>query len=322
MILTFKRSTRQGIKPLIGLTGESNSGKTFSALLLARGIAGPNGRIGLVDTESGRGALYSDQVPGGYDRADFEPDFSPQRYIAALDECESAGLDVIVFDSFSHEWEGQGGVVEMAGAEEERTGKNGLHCWKNPKQQHKQLMLRLQRSKSTIILCLRAMHKTRQVVNQQTGKKEIVKDDHLTPIQSEGFMFDLTVILEMRREDPGTFWLRKWSEQRLGACFPLGDDGVGVNKVSIAHGEAVAKWCKEVGGAAPAAAKKPNLRRELWNRVAESFGGDVKLFEASLRTSGHLTEGQTLKTAPDSLIEELLGIYTVNPAPVAATGNV
>ena len=38
----------------VALVGGTNSGKTFSALRLARGIAGPNGRVAVLDTEGGR----------------------------------------------------------------------------------------------------------------------------------------------------------------------------------------------------------------------------------------------------------------------------
>lgn len=237
----FSPATRVGIKPLIGLYGESNSGKTFSALLLARGIAGPDGRIHCVDTEAGRAALYADQVPGGFLRADFEPPFSPQRYIAALDAAESDGADVIVFDSFSHEWFGEGGVLDMAADNEARSGKAGLHCWKQPKLEHARLVMRLLRSKTIVIVCLRAKFKSRQV--KDGGKTTIVKDDHVSPLQDEDLLFEMTAHCEMQAGNPGSIRLTKWSVPDLALCFP--EDGK--EQLGIKHGELIAKWARGDG---------------------------------------------------------------------------
>jgi hypothetical protein len=33
--------------------------------------------------------------------------YSPERYIEAIKSCEDAGMEVIVIDSTSHEWEGK-----------------------------------------------------------------------------------------------------------------------------------------------------------------------------------------------------------------------
>jgi hypothetical protein len=243
MSFDFKPATRQGIKPLICAYGESNSGKTYSMLLLARGIAGPNGKILMGDTESGRGALYADEIPGGYLRTDFEPPFSPERYMRFLDEAEALHPDVIVLDSFTHEWSGEGGVLDIAG-ENEAGGKKGLAVWKAPKMAHAKLVMRLLRSKTFVIVGLRAKFKSRQVKNQK-GFTEIVKDDRITPIQDDEFLFEATAHMEMQTANPGTIRLTKWSVAGLQRCFPKD----GTEKIGIAHGTAIAAWASNPGSA-------------------------------------------------------------------------
>jgi hypothetical protein len=261
----FSPATRVGIKPLIGLYGESNSGKTLSALLLARGIAGPTGKICCVDTESGRAALYADQVPGGFLRTDFEPPFAPSRYIGALDAAEADGADVIVFDSFSHEWFGEGGVLDMAAENEARSGKAGLHCWKQPKLEHARLVMRLLRSKTIVIVCLRAKFKSRQV--KENGKNAVVKDDHVSPLQDEDLLFEMTAHCEMQPSDPGTIRLTKWSVPDLAECFPH----EGKEKLGIKHGEMIAAWAR--GGSAPVAKPPANEPDDLLLLVREAADG-------------------------------------------------
>ncbi len=247
---TFKPATRQGVKPLIALYGESNSGKTLSALLVARGLAGPSGKILVGDTESGRAALYADMIPNGFLRADFEPPFSPSRYVDLLDSAEEQGADVLVVDSFSHEWFGEGGVLDMA-SENEASGGKGLHNWKRPKLEHAKLVMRLLRSKLYVIVCLRGKFKSRQVKNEK-GKSEIVKDDFVSPLQDEDLLFEMTCHAEMQTSKPGTLRLTKWSVPDLAECFPKDF----TEQLGIQHGEAIARWAENPTRKPPESSKK------------------------------------------------------------------
>ena len=109
----------------IGLSGGSGTGKTFTALLMARGIAqvmtGRKGApIGYVDTENKRALHYKAAFP---EMAHFDftaindagemVGFGPERWIEVIDAAEAAGLPVLVIDSFSHAWEGVGGVLDL-----------------------------------------------------------------------------------------------------------------------------------------------------------------------------------------------------------------
>lgn len=242
MSFTFRPAERADSKVLLGLYGLSGTGKTMSSLLVARGLVGPKGRVAMIDTESGRGGRYADVIPGGYDRTDLGEPFSPQRYIEAIAAAEKAGYGALVIDSLSHAWEGIGGVLAMAGDNEARTGKPGLHCWKEPKLQHQRMLLKLLQTDMHIILTLRAKHKSRQVRNPQTGKQEIVKDDEATPIQEEGFIYELSEHAEVLADH--TIRLTKNSHPEIGKCFPRG------RPLSVETGEALAEWAR--GGAAKA----------------------------------------------------------------------
>lgn len=258
----IKRATRQGVRPLIGLYGESGTGKTYSSLLLARGFVGPAGRMCLVDSESGRGSLYADVVPGGYDTLQLDPPFSPANYCAAIEQVEAAGYAVGIVDSGSHEWEGQGGILDQAAANEERSGKTGLHCWRAPKLEHAKFILRLLRSRIPWVICLRAKHKSRQGKDDR-GKTVIIKDDHTSPLQSEEFLFEMTAHGEVMPDH--SFRVTKHSHPTLLACFESG------KPISIATGERLAAWCGSASITAPAS--KPTdtvaaLKARLWTVTA------------------------------------------------------
>ena len=240
----IRKATRQGVRPLIGLYSESGCGKTYSALLLARGFVGPQGKVAMIDSESGRGSLYADVIEGGYDVLDITEPFSPQAYITAIRKIEDAGYSIGIIDSGSHEWEGIGGVLDMAVANEERTGKPGLHCWKTPKLEHAKLMLKLLQSPIPWIVCLRAKFKSRQSKDER-GKSQIIKDDFTTPIQADDFIFEMTAHGEIMPDH--SFRLTKCSHPDLRKCF------TDKAPITVKTGELVAQWCK-----APTTQMKPS----------------------------------------------------------------
>src|SRR5579859_30580 len=160
-ILNITKAVRKGAHVIIALYGYSGSGKTLSALLLARGLAGKDGKICMIDTESGRGMIYAQAVPGGYDYAELTPPFTPERYTEAFAEVEATGAKVVIVDSSSHEWAGIGGIVEMADSGKSQAGVplQGLVKWAGPKARHKRWIAALLQSHMHVILCVRAKEK-------------------------------------------------------------------------------------------------------------------------------------------------------------------
>lgn len=185
------KAERKATPALIGLWGPSGSGKTLSALKIARGLVGDEGKIVLADTENRRAEFYANEV-GGWFHMDIQPPFSPDRYTQAMRDAEAAGADVIIFDSMSHCWEGEGGVIEMAENNTTSAGRpmQGLAKWNAPKMAYKRMFNALLRSKVHVIFCLRAKE-----MNVQRGKgnnAEIVAMG-LTPICEKNFIYEMTL---------------------------------------------------------------------------------------------------------------------------------
>lgn len=256
-IVTFAPAVRKGSHVIIGLYGESGSGKTYSALLLARGLAG-NGKVALLDTETGRGLIYA-KVAGGYDYAELTPPFTPERYSEAVKAAETAGYDVLVIDSASHEWEGLGGILETA----ETSGKQGLVKWAAPKARHKKFVQTLLSTRMHLVLCLRAKEKL--VQKQVNGKQEIISEGFVS-VQDKRFIYETTVQLFMRSTNGkrGSYVVEKCPEDLLGA-FPADE------KVRIETGKAIAEW---VSGGAAIDHTLEALKRE----AAEAAGGGKDAF--------------------------------------------
>lgn len=300
MSFEIKPATRQGIKPLIVAYSESGCGKTFSSLLLGRGMAGPKGKIVMGDSESGRGSLYADITEiGGYQTFDLAAPFSPARYVEAVDTIEGAGADVGIIDSGSHEWEGIGGVLDMAGEIEQKSGKSGLHCWKTPKFEHAKFVQRLLRTKIPFIVCLRAKYKSRQTKNEQ-GKTIIVKDEATSPIQAEDFIFEATCHFEILPNH--SIIVTKCSHPSLRECFPKDKEG----PITIQHGQALARWCASPGTTLAKPDDLKKLKQELWTVTKAMHGGETSKLEQYLWDENFMSDTESLATLNATQISEII----------------
>ena len=280
MGLTFHQAKRSAAKPLIGIYAESGTGKTYSALLLARGFVGPQGKIGMIETESGRGEAYADVIDGGYQCLSLT-DFSPKTYGEAIKAAEDAGLDALIIDSASHEWEGIGGVLDMA-AENQRKYKGGAIVWQKPKVDHNKHFVGrlLQTPIPLVIVCMRAKYPMEQFVNKK-GKNDWRRSDDLSPKQSEDMLFELFVHgwIDRQHNWHGT----KYSHPNIGEVF---QDG---RPITYDTGKRLASWA---AGEEPAK-EEPSPEIQTWIgliRAADSVGAlmeiGVQLKEAGLEGVG------------------------------------
>ncbi len=182
-ILDIKPVSFGGTKVVIGICGETGGGKTLTALYIARGMVKSASEIGFLDTENKRGTYYANKLDGKFLIADLYPPFSPSRYAAAIKEFQDAGVKVLVIDSGSHEWEGEGGCEDIA---HQKMGKSGMDNWIGAKREHKKFMNVLLYSNLHVIVCLRAREKTDFKVPDKPVSLGI------KPICEKNFMFEMT----------------------------------------------------------------------------------------------------------------------------------
>lgn len=248
MTFEIRTAQRQGARLLIQLSGVSGSGKTYSALQLAYGLAGNDAsKVIGIDTENRRMSLNADILPGGakFRTLDFYSPFSPARYIEAIQAACDAGAEVIVIDSVTHEWEGPGGCQEIAAATK-------FPDWKRAKAEHKRFMTYMLQAPAHIIACTRAREKT-----DFTDTKN-PKPLGLQPIQEGNFSYEATVSLMMHDQGRRQDVLKCPAD--LQAIL-----GRGQGYVTAADGLALRKW---VDGAAQVDPEVERARGSLLN-IAE-----------------------------------------------------
>lgn len=199
-ILNIRPVTRGNSKPIIAIAGVSGSGKTYTALKMARGMVSKASEVGLLDTENGRGSLYHDILDGKFQIGDLYAPFSPQRYSDAIKEFIAAGVKALVVDSGSHEWEGEGGCDDIAQARI-LAGKK-MADWVGAKRLHKGFMNTLLYCPIPIIVCLRAREKT----DFKNPDKPVSMG--IQPICEKNFMFEMTASMLMGDEGKSQQWLK------------------------------------------------------------------------------------------------------------------
>lgn len=266
---SFRPARREGVPLLIGLAGSSGSGKSLSALMLAKGIASvEGGPIAVIDTENRRALHYADQFE--FMHAGLQPPFAPARYGEGLQAAEDAGACVVIVDSFSHEYEGEGGILDWA-AEEERRGKKPPSQWIKPKSAHKGLVNQMLRAKPHIIVCLRAEEKM-LIQKKPGGGTEVVAaadrplNERWHPICEKRFPYEITTSLLLLPGNPGVPIPLKLQEQHK-AAFPAG------RPITSEAGRFLAAWAK--GDAVTTGAGEQIPGRQTAEQWIEQYEKDV-----------------------------------------------
>jgi hypothetical protein len=186
--MQLRKATRQQAKMRLGLSAVSGGGKTYSAILIAKGLVGDLSKVAVIDTEHGSADLYAHL--GDYNVLPLLAPFSPERYIEAIRACEKAGMEVIIIDSISHEWEGKGGCLEIV---DSLGGK--YQDWAKVTPRHQNFLEAILHSSCHVITTVRRKQDY-EMTKDNSGKVKVEKAG-LKEVTREGFEYELTANLEI-----------------------------------------------------------------------------------------------------------------------------
>jgi len=191
--MQLQKATRKQVKMRLGLSAVSGGGKTFSALLLAKGLCGDWSKIAVIDTENESASLYCHLGP--FNTLPLKPDFSPERYIEAIKTCEAAGMEVCIIDSIAHEWEGEGGVLDLC----DRIGGGFQQAWKQMTPRHDKFKQAILQSPMHIITTVRRKQEyiLTEVTNKAGKTVQAPVKAGMKEITREGWEYELTVNFEI-----------------------------------------------------------------------------------------------------------------------------
>ena len=271
----FRKAERRKAKLRLAITGPAGSGKTYGALQIAQGLGG---KIAMIDTENGSGDLYSDICD--YDVQTITAPYSIQKYLAAIHEAEDEGYDVLIIDSLSHAWVGEGGLLDMHSkiTSQSKSG-NSYTAWGKVTPWHNRLIETMLNSKCHIIATMRSKTDYAQLQNDR-GRTEIRKVG-LAPVQRDGMDYEFTIVFDLSMEHSVTV-----SKDRTSLfdrqVFTITQD----------TGKILRRWLESGAEVPPDANEIRSTINRLYRGYMDLFGQDSVAAQAAMQ---RVTEGRASK---------------------------
>lgn len=319
MTVTFRPGKRENVGLWINLAGGTGSGKTFTGMRLAAGIAGDK-PFAVIDTENRRALHYADRF--NFDHAELKAPFVPESYVEAIVAADEANYPVIMLDSGSHVWAGDGGVLDwheaeldrMAGDDWKKREACNMAAWIKPKAAHNKMKNKLLQVNAHLILCLRAEPKV-EMLKDAHGKWAVQPKQSLTgldgwiPICEKNLPFEATVSFLFMASQPGVPHPIKLQDQHK-EIFPLD------KPITEESGKRLAQWAKGSPVAITEADFKNCATQEelgkLWTSLSAAdkkrftvVKDEMKAKLATTTTHNDTQQRTTTATTPDPMANAL-----------------
>jgi KaiC/GvpD/RAD55 family RecA-like ATPase len=288
MKFTFQKATKHRMKARVAITGPAGSGKTTDALLFAQALAGDGGRVAVIDTERGSASLYSDRF--AFDTVDFVPPYDPRLLCDAIDAAADAGYEVLVIDSLTHFWAGEGGLLEQVDA---ATGNKFANGWKTATPIQNKMVEKILSFPGHVVATMRS--KTAYVVEDRGGKS-VPRKVGQAPIQREGLEFEFTLVLDIDRDHSIGVSKSRCPELESTNFFPASEI---LNLIDTFR-----TWLSE-GDAATLPAR--NAKQQLLKAVEDRgwTGDDARNIAKELWESASVTGDRIAQESLDELLRQI-----------------
>ena len=193
-----QKAVKSRVKLKVGVQGPSGSGKTWGALALARNMW-PESKICLIDTENESASLYADRWD--FDTIPLRAPFTTDRYIQAIDAAIDGKYDVVIIDSITPQWDGEGGILRRKEELDRRPGANSYTNWATFTPEHEKFKQHLVQSPIHLICTMRSTQE--YAMSEKDGKKKIEKLG-MSPIQRAGFSYEFSIVFDLQMDHIAT----------------------------------------------------------------------------------------------------------------------
>lgn len=193
--MAFEKAVRRKAKARVGFCGPAGSGKTASSLRFAGGLA-EGGVIIVIDTEQlssswevdrpGVPEFMNDEIPAPY---------TIDKYIAKIDEALKLNPAVIIIDSISHAWAGEGGILDNVDRIKSAGG-NQMLAWREMTPKHNKFVNKLLTAPCHVIVTMRSKTDTIIEKDERTGKMSPRKVA-LQAVQRDGLDYEFTLVFDV-----------------------------------------------------------------------------------------------------------------------------
>lgn len=223
--MELKKASKKKAKLRMSIASPTGFGKTYSALLLAFGITKDWNKIAVIDTENESADLYSDL--GEYNTMSIKPPYTPEKYTEAIHTCENAGMEVIIIDSITHVWSGEGGLLEYNNSLGGR-----YQDWAKTTPRYTKWLNSILHSKCHVITTIRKKQAYEMV---KEGNKTVVEKKGMEDQVRDNYDYEMTIALEIVNDKH----LAKAGKDRTRLFT-----GVPEFIITSQTGEDILKWCE------------------------------------------------------------------------------
>lgn len=320
------------------LTGASGSGKTVSALLIAKGIIEkmfPDlsddeqwEKIGVIDTEHKRSLLYAeatvaDVYIGEFLHLDFEPPFTVDNYIKAFNLMKNSGVEVVIIDSISHAWSGEGGILEQVEVLSKGKPNMKMVAWAKVAPLEKQFM-KLVTGNSVYVIATARSKQAYSMEKDEKGKTTVEKVG-LKPDQKDVLEYEFAIALRMdqdhnaeaTKDNSNMFNLPFSVTTEIGhKIFDWSDTGVDLEKQQ----EELITHVTELANKSEEHEKKFNeMHAQLNNLPLKKFKANVLERMAKVLESVVIPEPENVEVSSEQKNEEQTQLFDDKKPPIDIT---
>lgn len=191
----FRPATKEQAKARVALMGVSGSGKTWTGLALAHGLADGQ-RFAVIDTERGSASKYVGTRGIQFDTLQMYR-YDPRDLVKALAVAAKAGFDAVLIDSLSHFWKGTDGTLEQVDRAKSRYGNNSFAGWKEGTPMQNQMIDALLSYPGHVVATMRS-HTEWVLETNERGKREpVAKGTRAEQRRGVEYEFDLVGSLDI-----------------------------------------------------------------------------------------------------------------------------
>jgi hypothetical protein len=215
--MAFKKATKKNAKLRLALFGVSGSGKSFSALRIATGLAGKNGKIAFIDTERGSASKYADRFD--FDVCEID---KPTINNVKVQIEQANGYDVLIIDSLTHAWLEL--LQEVEQVARTKFGGNTWSAWSEGTPKQMSLINSILDFKGHVIVTMRAETNWTTTTNDK-GKVVPVRIGE-APKQGKGIEYEFDMLMQLS-QDHNAVVIKDRTGKYQDECIEMPDEKFG-----------------------------------------------------------------------------------------------
>ncbi len=194
-----RKAQKHSVKLKMAIQGPSGSGKTEGALALAKNFI-PDGKVLVVDTENDSASLYADRYD--FDTISLAAPYTSERYKKAMQVATEGGYDVLIVDSLTQQWDGEGGILRRKEALDRQPGSNSYTNWSTYTPEHTAFVEFIKQLPVHTICTMRT--KQEYVLETNAKGKQQPRKVGTAPIQRDGLEYEFTVVFDVNMSHRAT----------------------------------------------------------------------------------------------------------------------